>query len=176
MSTRVEQQQQQQQQARAAGAGKRGARPDGAAGARARVVRRARAPFSLRCGALLIDYTAVVSIVAFSTLLARVLGDGARATSEMSLLFGYVAAATVAALNFFVLPVFTGRTLGKWATGLRVETASGEPLGFGRAAVRHTAGYLASLLTLGVGFLVAAFSREGRALHDLIAGTVVVRD
>ena len=130
----------------------------------------------LRCGALLIDYTVVASIVAFSTIMARVLGDGARATSDLALLSGYVAAAAVAALNFLVLPVFTGRTVGKWATGLRVETASGEPLGFGRALLRHTAGYLLSLLTLGVGFLVAAFSRDGRALHDLVAGTVVVRD
>jgi uncharacterized RDD family membrane protein YckC len=42
--------------------------------------------------------------------------------------------------------------------------------------LRHTVGYLASLVTLGLGFLLAAFNREGRALHDLIAGTVVVRE
>jgi len=167
MNTRVE-------QTRAAEAKRAGGRALGAEAMRARA-RAVRAPFSLRCGALLIDYTVVVSIVAFATLMSRVLGDGARATSELTLLLGYVAAITVAALNFLVLPVFTGCTLGKWATGLRVETAGGEPPGFARALLRHTVGYLLSVLTLGVGFLVAAFSREGRALHDLIAGTVVVR-
>lgn len=168
MSTRVE-----QTRAREAkGAGARAAA--GAAAVRARAGA-ARAPFSLRCGALLIDYTVVVSVVAFATVLARVLGDGARETSELTLLFGYIAAAVVAAFNFLVLPVFTGRTFGKWATGLRVETAGGEPPGFARALLRHTVGYLLSVLTLGVGFIVAAFSREGRALHDLIAGTIVVR-
>ena len=135
-----------------------------------------RAPFSLRCGALLIDYTLVVGLVALSTLLARLLGEGARDTSEAALTFGLVAAAAVAALNFLVLPVFTGRTLGKWATGLRVECRDGDPVTFPRALVRHTVGYLLSLLTLGFGFLVAAFSRDGRALHDLLAGTVVVRE
>ena len=168
MSTRVE-------QARAVEA-KRGEGRAVAAARRARGGRAGSAPFSLRCDALLIDYTVVVSIVAGSTLLARVLGDGGRATSELTILLGYVTAAAVAALNFLVLPVFTGRTLGKWATGLRVETTGGESLGFARALLRHTVGYLLSLATLGLGFLVAAFSREGRALHDLIAGTVVVRD
>jgi uncharacterized RDD family membrane protein YckC len=66
--------------------------------------------------------------------------------------------------------------VGKWATGLRVERRDGEPLSFARALLRHTVGYLASLLTLGLGFFVAALNREGRALHDLIAGTVVVRE
>jgi uncharacterized RDD family membrane protein YckC len=141
--------------------------------ARARTV---RAPFSLRCGAFLIDYTFVVGLVALSTLLARVFGDGARDTSDLALTFGYVAAAVVAALNFFVLPVFTGRTFGKWATGLQVRRADGDPLSFPRALLRHTVGYLLSLLTLGFGFLVAAFSRDGRALHDLLAGTIVVRE
>jgi uncharacterized RDD family membrane protein YckC len=138
--------------------------------------RSVRAPFSLRCGAFLIDYTFVVGLVALSTLLARLFGEGARDTSDAALTFGYSAAAVVAALNFLALPVFTGRTLGKWATGLRVECRDGDPLTFPRALVRHTVGYLLSLLTLGFGFLVAAFSRDGRALHDLLAGTVVVRE
>jgi uncharacterized RDD family membrane protein YckC len=138
--------------------------------------RAVRAPFALRCGALLIDYTLVVSVVAFSTLLARVLGDGARASSDFVIALGYVAAGALAVLDLFVLPVLTGRTAGKWATGLRVERAGGGRLSFSRALLRHSVGYLLSLITLGTGFLVAAFHREGRALHDLIAGTVVVRE
>jgi uncharacterized RDD family membrane protein YckC len=133
-----------------------------------------RAPFSLRCGALLIDYTVVVVIVAFSTLLARMFS--ARSTADAALTAGLLVAAVVAALDLVLLPAFTGRTVGKWATGLRVERRDGEPLSFGRALLRQTLGYLASLVTLGLGFLLAALSREGRALHDVIAGTVVVRE
>jgi len=139
-------------------------------------VRRPRAPFSLRCGALLVDYTLVVSIVAFATIVARTLDGGAGGwTSEAVLAFGYLAALAVTGLNFLVLPVFVGTTIGKWTAGLRIERYEGDALDFGHATLRHTIGYLASLLTLGGGFLLAVFNAEGRALHDRIAGTVVVR-
>ena len=138
--------------------------------------RRVRAPFSLRCGALLIDYTLIVAIVASATLFARTLGGSISLTGEATLGIGYLFSLAVLVVNFLVLPVFTGTTVGKWATGLRIERQSGEPLGFGRATLRHTFGYLISLLTLGLGFFLAAFDAEGRALHDRIAGTIVVRE
>ena len=149
--------------------------------ARARVAvearaRRVRAPFSLRCGALLIDYTLAVAITAFTTLFARTLGGSSSLTGEATLGIGYLLSFAVLLLNFLVLPVFTGTTVGKWATGLRIERQDGESLGFGHATLRHTLGYLVSLITFGLGFLLAAFDAEGRALHDRIAGTVVVRD
>ena len=40
---------------------------------------RLRAPFPLRCGALLIDYIALVSLVVLGTLVSRLLGGGGRA-------------------------------------------------------------------------------------------------
>jgi len=136
----------------------------------------ARAPFALRCGALLVDYTVVAGIAASGTILAQLFGGGSRKAGGSVIEFALVVALAVAILNFLVLPGFTGRTLGKWVTGLRVERRDGEPLDFWSALLRHTAGYLLSLLPLGLGFLLAAFNREGRALHDMIAGTVVVRD
>jgi uncharacterized RDD family membrane protein YckC len=135
-----------------------------------------RAPFSLRCGALLVDYTLAVAIVAFTTLLARTVGGGVRWTGEAMLTVGYLLSLVALLFNFLVLPVFTGATVGKWATGLRIERLSGERLGFGHATMRHTLGYIVSLLTFGLGFLLAAFDGEGRALHDRIAGTIVVRE
>ena len=135
---------------------------------------RLRAPFSLRCGALLIDYIVMVCVLALATLLARVFGD-ARRGSALVLTAGYVAVAAVALLNFGLVASLSGRTLGKWLAGLRIERKDGEPLSFGRALVRHLVGYPLTLLTLGAGFLLAAFHPQGRALHDLLAGTVVVR-
>jgi uncharacterized RDD family membrane protein YckC len=135
---------------------------------------RLRAPFSLRCGALLIDYIIVVGVLALATLLARVFADGRRG-SAFFLTAGYVATAAVAFLNFVVIANLSGRTLGKWLAGLRIERKDGEPLSVRRALLRHLVGYPLTLLTLGLGFLVAAFDPQGRALHDWLAGTVVVR-
>ena len=135
-----------------------------------------RAPFSLRCGAILIDYIILVAIVAFSTLISRMLGGGARTAGNSSETIGMFLALAAAALNLGVLPGLTGQTVGKWATGLRIRRADGTEIGIGRAFIRHFVGYPASFLTLGLGFLVAAFTTRGRGLHDLIAGTIVVRD
>jgi uncharacterized RDD family membrane protein YckC len=135
---------------------------------------RLRAPFSLRCGALLIDYIIVVGVLALATLLARVFADGRRG-SAFILTVGYIATAGVALLNFVVIANLGGRTLGKWMAGLRIERKDGGALSVRRALLRHLVGYPLTLLTLGLGFLVSAFDPQGRALHDRLAGTVVVR-
>jgi uncharacterized RDD family membrane protein YckC len=132
-------------------------------------------PFSLRCGALLIDYIVVVTVVALGTILARMFGGGARVAGSTVETLGWLLGVLLVVLNFVVLPGLIGQTLGKWTTGLHIERLSGEQLSFGRAALRHFVGYAASTLTLGFGFLIAAFGARGRALHDFIAGTVVVR-
>ena len=139
-------------------------------------VERFRAPFSLRCGAILIDYIVLASILAFSTLIARSLGGGARSAGSSTETAGLVIAVIVAVLDFGVLAAFRGQTVGKWATGLRIERADGRRIGVGRAVVRHFVGYPLSFITLGLGFLVAAINARGRTLHDLIANTVVVRE
>ena len=48
--------------------------------------------------------------------------------------------------------------------------------GIGRALLRHFVGYPLSFVTLGIGFLMAAATVHGRGLHDMIAGTIVVRE
>lgn len=136
---------------------------------------RLRAPFSLRCGALLIDYIVVVGVLALATMLARFLGGDVRRGGSFILFVGYLTAAGVAFVNFVLLANLSGRTLGKWIAGLRIERRDGEPLSVGRALLRHLVGYPLTLVTLGLGFLFAAFDPQGRALHDWLAGTVVVR-
>jgi uncharacterized RDD family membrane protein YckC len=65
-------------------------------------------------------------------------------------------------------------TLGKRATRLQVTDRTGRRLSFGRATGRFFAKAI-SAITLLIGYLVAAFTPRKQALHDLIAGTVVVR-
>jgi len=137
---------------------------------------RFRAPFALRCGAILIDYITLAAIVAFSTLVSRLLGGGTRSWGSTSETVGLVLAVVVALLNLGVLPGLTGFTIGKWAAGLRILRENGSHLGIGRALLRHFVGYPLSFVTLGVGFLVVAFTSQGRGLHDFIAGTIVVRE
>jgi len=66
-----------------------------------------------------------------------------------------------------------GATPGQGFFELLVEADDGQrPIGAGRAALRLL-GYLLSVASLGVGFLMIAFTGSG--LHDRIAGTRVVR-
>jgi uncharacterized RDD family membrane protein YckC len=66
-----------------------------------------------------------------------------------------------------------GATPGKELLDLRVETEDGvSPLPLGRAALRAF-GYLLSAASLGVGFLMVAFSGSG--LHDRVSSTRVVK-
>jgi uncharacterized RDD family membrane protein YckC len=104
------------------------------------------------------------------------LGGGARTAGNSAETAGIILAVLMALLNLVVLPGFTGLTLGKWATGLRIERNDGGNVGIGRALLRHFIGYPLSFALLGLGFLVAAVSVHGRGLHDIIAGTVVVRE
>lgn len=76
-------------------------------------------------------------------------------------------------LYYILLLAWKGQTIGKMAVHIRVVRRDGGSLSLGQAFVRWL-GYLASALPLGMGFLMALVDGERRALHDLLAGTVVV--
>lgn len=65
-------------------------------------------------------------------------------------------------------------TVGKMALGIVVTDLRGERIGFGRATGRHFAKILSSLI-LGIGYVMAGFTRRRQCLHDMIAGTLVVK-
>jgi uncharacterized RDD family membrane protein YckC len=67
-----------------------------------------------------------------------------------------------------------GATPGKMALNIKVVRANGKPIGYGLAFGRYFA-YLLSSFTLSIGFLMAAFDKEKRSLHDRICGTRVIR-
>jgi len=136
---------------------------------------RYRAPFALRCGALLIDYILLALILTFSIMMARLMGGGARMAGGTAEKFGLFMTLIVAILDLGVFAGLTGKTVGKWTTGLRIERTDGRLPGIGRAMLRHFVGYPISLLPFGLGFLIVTVSGR-RALHDLFAGTIVVRE
>ncbi len=67
-----------------------------------------------------------------------------------------------------------GATVGKMAVGLRVVTDQGKRLGFGHATGRYFAKIISAII-LGIGFIMVAFTERKRGLHDMIAGTLVVK-
>ncbi len=66
-----------------------------------------------------------------------------------------------------------GATPGKMAFGLKVIRTDGEKISKGLAIGRHFATYVSSM-TLSIGYIMAAFDDEKRALHDRICDTRVV--
>jgi uncharacterized RDD family membrane protein YckC len=65
-------------------------------------------------------------------------------------------------------------TPGKMALDMVVTDDSGGRISFARASGRHFAKYISSLVLL-IGFLIQPFTDKKQALHDLMAGTLVVR-
>ena len=67
-------------------------------------------------------------------------------------------------------------TLGKKALNLRVTDLYGARVSFNRATGRHFAKLITGLIPLGVGFMLAGLTERRQALHDMIAGCLVLRD
>jgi uncharacterized RDD family membrane protein YckC len=65
-------------------------------------------------------------------------------------------------------------TYGKYFMGLKVTDLGGGPIGFGQATGRHFAKFL-STFPLMAGFFITPFTRRKQALHDMVAGTLVLR-
>jgi uncharacterized RDD family membrane protein YckC len=65
-------------------------------------------------------------------------------------------------------------TLGKKALGLEVTDLSGRRISFGRATGRYFSRII-SALTLLIGYIMAGFTQKKQALHDMLAGTLVIK-
>ena len=67
-----------------------------------------------------------------------------------------------------------GATPGKMVCGLKVVTAEGGKVSYGRACGRAFAEWLSAMI-LYIGYLMAAYDDERRTLHDRICNTRVIR-
>lgn len=65
-------------------------------------------------------------------------------------------------------------TVGKLAVGIKVTDRVGRRLTLLRSIGRY-GGELLSMASLSVGYVMAGFTRRRQALHDMLAGTLVVR-
>jgi uncharacterized RDD family membrane protein YckC len=134
------------------------------------------AGFWIRFGARVID---VVILWVVNTLLSFVPGLMiAKGNSRVGVL---ALQAALYLIQFLIGLCYTtwflgryGATPGKMACGLRVVTASGGKVSYARACARHFADVL-NWFTFLIGYLMAAFDDEKRALHDHICNTRVVK-
>lgn len=134
-----------------------------------------KAPFLLRCGALLIDYIFLVSIPVISLLVGRLMGnDGIKLLNSELSNAGWLIMVLLGLTDFIIFPMFAGQSLGKMLTGLRVVKSDGGIPSFKNLFLRHLVGYPITILTGGLGFLFSVLNSKGRALHDYIAGTEVI--
>lgn len=136
---------------------------------------RLKAPFLLRCGALLIDYILLISVPVISLLVGRSLDyDGTKLLNSEVSNTGWLIMILLLLTNFVIFPMFSGKSIGKILTGIRIVKTNGSAPSIGTLLVRHLIGYPLTIVTFGMGFLFSVLSQKGRALHDFLAGTVVI--
>ncbi len=86
--------------------------------------------------------------------------------------FQLLALAAAVAYSAYFLVKF-GATPGKMAVGIKVIRADGGPIRVGQAIGRYFA-YILSGLILYIGYMMAGWDSQKRALHDMIVDTRVV--
>jgi len=65
-------------------------------------------------------------------------------------------------------------TIGKKVLGLQVTDLNGNRISFGRATGRYFAQILSGMICF-IGFIMVAFTEKKQGLHDMLAGTLVLR-
>jgi len=138
------------------------------------------AGFARRFAALFVDGLILVIpgfVVSFLlgipfAILVQGLDQRTKAFAQMA--FGAVVGLILRAAYFSVMESSKEQgTIGKRALGIKVTNEAGGRLTFLQALGRWVAALL-SYLTLYVGFFMAGFTERKRALHDMVAGTLVV--
>lgn len=66
-------------------------------------------------------------------------------------------------------------TLGKKALGLVVTDMSGQRVSFARSTGRHFGKIITNMVPLFIGYIMAGFTAKKQALHDMLAGCLVLR-
>ena len=69
-----------------------------------------------------------------------------------------------------------GTTPGKRFVGIKIVDAKTYDEISNKQAITRSLGYIPSTLLFGIGFLMVLFRKDKRALHDLLADTIVVHE
>ena len=66
-------------------------------------------------------------------------------------------------------------TVGKKVLGLVVTDLAGQRVSFWRATARHFAKIITNMVPTFIGYIMAGFTEKKQALHDMLAGCLVLR-
>jgi uncharacterized RDD family membrane protein YckC len=124
------------------------------------------AGFWLRVAAFLID----CAVLFIPGVVVQLIGEAALADRFDKMVFGTLIAWGYAA--FLESSEWQG-TLGKRAVGIAVTDYNGKRVSFGRATGRYFGKFISGL-TLMIGYFMVASTQKKQALHDIMAGTLVV--
>jgi uncharacterized RDD family membrane protein YckC len=78
------------------------------------------------------------------------------------------------AAYYIVLVGWKGATLGKMAMRIKIVTPTGGDVGYLRAFIRYLGTFVSSIILM-IGYIMAFSDEQNRALHDRMAGTLVVQ-
>lgn len=138
------------------------------------------AGFWLRFVAALIDGLLILAVSTPFFIINGVLGFLSQRNADLMANFGFsllidISLFIVQWLYYSLMESSSKQgTLGKMALGLKVTDLNGNRISFGRATGRYF-GRILSGIILDVGFLMIAFTDKKQGLHDIIAGTLVVK-
>jgi len=130
-----------------------------------------KAPFFSRCSAALLDYIVMIAIPVGWLLASSMFSEHGDVSIGVLV---WLIAIVVYLINFIILPLVRGQSIGKFIFGLTILNYDGSNVRLFHLFLRNFVGYLLTFATFGLGFVIAAINGSGRALHDIISGTVVV--
>lgn len=129
------------------------------------------AGFWIRFVAAILD--GIILGVPLNLFIFLVFGFDPQPSIEMTVLVQGLSIGISAAYEILFLGRY-GATPGKMILRIKVVMADGSPVSYGRATGRFFAEILSGLICL-IGYIIAAFDEEKRALHDHICNTRVIR-
>lgn len=132
------------------------------------------APFSTRFNAALFDL--IIGSFVSLILLAPLMISGGNWFSLMGFLAVLVTCAIVMFIYLTTAIGFFGQTLGMKLFSLEIIDIEEEEYPTLHQAAVSSSVYLLSLALGGVGFVPVLFNEERRAAHDLLSGTIIVRE
>jgi uncharacterized RDD family membrane protein YckC len=133
------------------------------------------AGFWIRTVAALVDFSVLFLVqMSFGYIAGRVIGPDVEDSMALVPLVWVFTLLFAGAYTTVLHGLMGGQTIGKMLVNIRVVNVDGSTVSAGAALLRF-AGYFASLVGLGIGYMMAGLRRDKRALHDLLAGTRVER-
>ena len=152
------------------------------------------AGFWLRFAAYIIDYIIIYVVQSFVFIpILGVLGisfaskmdsmDNMSDAESMGMAMGFAAVMAATALLTTIIAILYWSimesskyqaTVGKMALGLKVSDVDGQNLDFVKSLIRNVCKIISGMI-LGIGYIMAGFTERKQGLHDIIAGTLVVK-